>query len=264
MLSRLEDKVLVLARRRPPGLFFYRRNFMFRNVGDELSPVIVSAILRQKYAGIGWRVGADKRKMLAIGSILHFALDGDVVWGAGVNGKIPRSSHRFSDLDVRSVRGPRTREFLMELGVECPCVFGDPALLAPKFLKRFNPYPDTCDFIFIPHCNDTTDYHEIKNLVSPIQNYKLVIRKILSAKKVISSSLHGIILAEAYGVPAVLIYPCCDETEFKYLDYYEGTMRYNIEIAENFDEAIRMKGSRLPKEFSLQKVENSFPHDFYC
>lgn len=264
MLSRIEERVLILARRRPPGLFFYRRNFSFRNFGDELSPALVAAILRSKFPRADWGFAPRQRKMLAIGSIMHFARDNDVIWGTGVNGKAARDSHTFSTLDVRCVRGPRTREFLNEMGIDCPEIYGDPALLAPRFLKAPKPFREVKEFIVIPHYDDQAEFEGVENLVSPLQGPTEVIKHILSARKVISSSLHGVILAEAYGVPAVLVLPRRDEKkQFKYLDYYEGTMRNDMDIATSFDEAIRMKGASLPANYSLEKLEEVFPADFY-
>lgn len=264
MLSRLEDRVLLLARRRPPGLYFYRRNFRFRNFGDELSPALVAAILRTRFPQAEWGSPRGQKKMLAIGSIMHFAQDDDVIWGTGVNGKAADASHRFSSLDVRAVRGPRTRGFLLDRGIDCPAIYGDPALLAPRYLKPPRPFSVSKEFIVIPHYHDLAHFEGADNLVSPLQSYTQVLRNIVSARKVISSSLHGVILAEAYGVPAVLVLPKADEKkQFKYLDYYEGTMRSQVDIATSFEQAIRMKGGALPANYSSEKLEEVFPVDFY-
>lgn len=264
MLNELEEKLLILAKRRPPGLFFFRRNFRFRNFGDELSPVLVAAILRQKLPAANWTLVHKQQKMLAIGSIMHFAEDHDVIWGTGINGKVSRNNYKFSSLDVRSVRGPRTRQFLMNMGVDCPEIFGDPALLASKFLKRPKQEKKKSDFIVIPHYHDLSAFEGVDNLVSPLQPLHVVLSSIVSSKKVISSSLHGVILAEAYGVPAVLVLPNFEEDKFlKYLDYYEGTQRQYIDVASNFDEAINMKGSSIPNTFSFDRLEAAFPSDFY-
>jgi pyruvyltransferase len=264
MLNELEEKLLILARRRPPGLFFFRRNFRFRNFGDELSPVLVAAILRHKFPSAKWSLQHKSRNMLAIGSIMHFAKDFDVIWGTGINGKALENSYKFNSLDVRSVRGPRTWQFLLDMGIRSPKIFGDPALLAPKFLKRPRVYNKIRDFIVIPHYHDLNAFEGVDNLISPLQPLQTVLSDILSSKKVISSSLHGVILAEAYGIPAVLVLPNLEEEKYlKYLDYYEGTLRGYIDVASNFDEAIKMKGSRLPGKFSIAKLEAAFPSDFY-
>src|SRR5690606_38430075 len=74
---------------------------------------------------------ADPARLLAIGSILHFAQTGDNVWGSGWNGKIPEKEFTAKDLKVHAVRGPLTAEFLRKRGIVVPDVYGDPALLLP-------------------------------------------------------------------------------------------------------------------------------------
>ena len=106
-----------------------------QNLGDYLSTVVTAkaAIC----CGVNLRHTETDKRLLSIGSILHFARDNDVVWGAGVNGKIDPSRHRFHRLDVRMVRGPMTKEFLQSKGITVPEVFGDPALL----IVSDNSYP---------------------------------------------------------------------------------------------------------------------------
>lgn len=73
--------------------------------------------------------------------------------------------------------------------------------------------------------------------------------QLCSAERVISSSLHGIILAESYGIPAVLYLP--EEvkgnlTLYKYRDYYYGTGRYEFPIAKTIQEALQITPCMLP------------------
>lgn len=78
----------------------------------------------------------NKNKLLSIGSVMHFAKDNDSIWGTGINGKINESHLKFKNLDVRAVRGPRTREFLMGRGIMVPEIYGDPGLLLPMFFSK--------------------------------------------------------------------------------------------------------------------------------
>ena len=48
------------------------------------------------------------------------------------------------------------------------------------------------------------------------------VRALLGAERVVSSSLHGVILAEAYGIPATYLDSGNGENRFKYDDYYAG------------------------------------------
>ena len=61
---------------------------------------------------------------------------------------------------------------------------------------------------------------------------------IFNTELILSSSLHGVILAEAYGIPAVLIR---NENEplFKYKDYYMGTGRDKVVFAKSIKEGLR-------------------------
>lgn len=96
----------------------------FSNFGDALSEALTERIIGHKV-----RVIVDpfcnEKKLLGIGSILNYA-DNDVIWETGVNGKTPAHAYTFTNLDVRAVRGPLTRNFLLERGIACPEIYGDP------------------------------------------------------------------------------------------------------------------------------------------
>jgi pyruvyltransferase len=55
------------------------------NFGDLLGPVIVERLKRTANLPNEARMAG---RLLSVGSILHFAKDGDVIWGSGVNGKM--------------------------------------------------------------------------------------------------------------------------------------------------------------------------------
>ncbi len=258
-----EKRLLIATRRAPPNFFFYRKGYSIRNFGDELSAVLVAAVLRRKYPGKRWDTRQKANKALAIGSILHFARDGDVIWGTGINGKIPEQDHCFRHLDVRAVRGPKTRAALLERGIQCPAVFGDPALLVPRYLKIRRVNAGT-DFVVIPNYNDLPLFRGMDNVISPLDPLKTVIGRILGARKVVSSSLHGVVLAEAFGIPAVLLLPeGFSESLFKYQDYYEGTGRKDVEIASTLDEAMTMTAPGIPDCGFLDRLDAAFPGDFF-
>ncbi len=105
-------------------------------MGDVLSPILVASILREQGRSISEMQG-DGSRLLAIGSILHFARTGDTLWGCGAAlGKVADEQHVFDSLDVRATRGPLTRDYLLSRGIDAPEVYGDPALLLPRFLPR--------------------------------------------------------------------------------------------------------------------------------
>src|SRR5690606_10219205 len=165
-------------------------------------------------------VKVKSEKLLALGSILHFANSGDMVWGTGVNGKIANEHFRFDKLDIRMVRGPLTGEFLVNRGLWVPeDVYGDPALLLPYLFPKLKPIPVIGRVTVLPNFNELSTVKPIVpqgyNLISPLGYWKHVVNEILHSELVLTSSLHGLIISEAFGVPVRLFAPCGGETLFK-------------------------------------------------
>lgn len=237
------------------------------NVGDYLSPLVVQRML-DRY---GRRI-LDKRpevgRLLAIGSVMHHARDGDVIWGAGVNGKVPAERHCFQYLDVRAVRGPLTRAFLLRRGIHCPEVYGDPALLLPALFPELQraAVPRQADFVVVPHLNDPpgvwTAQVGREHLLRPTVYWKRFIRRILGARLVLSASLHGVIIAEAFGIPARALRLTEGEPAFKYRDYYLATGRPGYRFAGSVKEGLRL-GGEVPPEFDPRPLLRQFPADLW-
>lgn len=233
------------------------------NFGDHLSKIVVSKILADLNHSLEEET-KEQRNLFAVGSVIHFAQDNDVIWGSGVNGKVDVSEHTFKDLDVRAVRGPLTRDFLLERGIAVPEIYGDPALLLPSiFPQRFEAQKEK-SYVVVPNLHDLKIAVEQKwkNVVSPMASWNRCITEIMEAEFVIASSLHGLIIAEAYGIPARYIRLSETENLFKYNDYMMGTGRGEIEYATSIEEAIEMKGMESPK-FDSEKLLASFPIDLW-
>ncbi len=245
---------------------YYWQQKDFVNFGDYLSVKIVERILGDPVT-IYKKSEKPMPKFLALGSLLYFAKTGDLLWGTGSNHKqTEKKDYSFTDLDVRAVRGPLTRNFIQDnFGIECPEVYGDPALLFPylfpEFKKRKKPKRD---FIFIPHIYERHLFskEEIPFVVHPTEPWDDVIKKILDSKCVFSSSLHGIILAEAYGIPAKYVRLSEKEPLFKYEDYYSSTGRPNFTFATSLDEALSMN-CEPPIQFDPEPLYDSFPFEFW-
>jgi pyruvyltransferase len=237
------------------------------NVGDYLSKVIVAEVLSLRDLEITDKVDKNLR-LFAIGSVLHFAKSHECVWGSGVNGKIDPAMHRFSSLDVRAVRGPLTREFLRARGIDVPEIYGDPGLLMPLLFPAALLQPDrgTQPYIVIPHLHEApekfADFTE--QLLLPTAKPATFVSEMLRARLVVSSSLHGIILAEAYGIPAIFIDSNNGESRFKYDDYYQGTGRSNYRVAKSVESALAMGGNDLVDFAAIQRgLLDAFPWDLW-
>lgn len=233
------------------------------NFGDLLGPLVVDYMKEQ--GNVTNLSAVNNTRLLTIGSILHFAKDNDVIWGTGVNGKIPSGSHVFNDLDVRAVRGPLTREFLIQRGIYTPEIYGDPGLLIPlvfPHLKELSEKPKF-EYTFIPNYNDVQFLENKKNVFSPRSGMMRCLERIAQSKLVVGSSLHAIIIADALGIPARLIKSNI-ENEFKYNDYYYGTGRMNFSYATNLEDALALGGEKtINHQEVIAPLLASFPVDLW-
>lgn len=230
------------------------------NFGDLLGPAIVERLVSD-------RDRADRsavaRRLLTVGSVLHMAQDGDVVWGSGKNGKVVEEEHKARSLDVRAVRGPLTAQWLTARGFEVPEVYGDPALLLPTL------YPELSDLasqkrrrrVLVPNLHDSAGWSGHPDFVSPIGPWRDVVEAIVTSETVVTSSLHGVIVAEAFGLPVAHV-TSTREPEFKFRDYYEGTGRSMPAMISTLDEALLLSPEGRPgslDSWSAQDLLDAFP-----
>lgn len=243
------------------------------NFGDLLGPVVVGEMLTE--LGLpGTSVDSWSRsdhKLMTVGSVMHFAEDGDVVWGTGVNGKVRPDEHRFTRLDVRAVRGPRTRAWLEDaLRVDVPAVYGDPALLLPRLQPTLSKehVRKRRTLSVIPNMNEAAKFRSHPDFVSPRRPVRQVLAMIAASDRVVGSSLHAIVLAEALGVPCALVRSSV-ESPFKYADYFEGTGRFEEQTFDDFDKAVKHVGALDASTFEpLQTwdagpLKEAFPADLW-
>ncbi|CCH85900.1 putative polysaccharide biosynthesis protein [Modestobacter italicus] len=228
------------------------------NFGDLLGPMVVREMLRR--AGLTSAV-ADGR-LLSIGSVLHFARDGDVVWGSGVNGKSLDAPVTARRLDVRAVRGPRTRAVLQERGIAVPEVYGDPGLLVGQLWPReslLRPGPRS-PVTVVPNLHDAPAHARTPGLLDPRTDVGEVLARIANSDFVVGSSLHGIVVAESFGIPARLVRPGA-EPLFKYEDYYAGTGRPAPRPAASVEAAMDAGGE--PPAVLDPALAAAFPRDLW-
>jgi pyruvyltransferase len=207
-----------------------------KNFGDTLTPHILEHFIKQK---IELAERADKGKLLATGSILHLMQDNDVVWGSGLNKK--RRITAKKGVKFLAVRGPITRWLIR--GAKIPQVYGDPGILLPliynpKIEKKYEVgiLPHYVDKPFAKETYEMEIAEGKAKMIDIQADWKTVIEEVLSCKKIITSSLHGLICAEAYGIPVIWVRYSDKITggPLKFQDYFMGTGRprqkYNTEI----------------------------------
>lgn len=230
------------------------------NFGDLLGPLVINELVRQE--GLEAPLNKAPKRLLSIGSVLHFAQDGDTIWGTGVNGKFAHEPLAAANLDVRAVRGPLTRSYLLEHGVQAPAIYGDPGLLVSTLWPELKANKVIPQPTVIMNFNDAENVPAGVNLVSPLSPVDHCLRQLASSSLVIGSSLHAIIIAESFGVPARLV-RSNHEPEFKYHDYYAGTGRTSYKAAETVEEAIELGGER-PLTWNPDKLIEAFPRDLWA
>lgn len=244
------------------------------NLGDALAPVLYSYMLHRKKISKNQKTKRTIH-LMTVGSLIGMGNFDAVIWGSGIHTEdmirnvIDR--RKYVRYDIRAVRGPVTAAVLRGAGYACPEIYGDPAVLMPLLYQPENiekRYPVSV----IRHYTDTAgrtsgkmteELHEIDICT---KEYRGVIDEIKASELVISSSLHGIILAESYGVPALFLNEKHgrDKELMKYLDWYYSTGRFDIRIAYGMKEAIRMDPMDTPDLKEMRKqLMASFPYDIW-
>lgn len=222
-----------------------------RNFGDLLGPFVVRELVAQ--LGLGY--AATPRRLLSVGSILHFARAGDVVWGSGLNAKEPDLA---DGVDVRAVRGPRTGERFPGVPVT-----GDPALLLGGLRPELVVPPEArSGIVIVPNLNELAGIRDRGRVVNPRAPLEKVLRRIAASELVVGSSLHGLVVAEALGVPARAVRSEA-EPALKYEDHYLATGRDPRDVvAASVEEAIERGGAPAP-DWSPDALLESFPADLW-
>jgi len=193
------------------------------NAGDWVGPFLYKAITSNEPH---FRKASNKSLStvyLTVGSLARWFCEDSIVWGSGI---IERNEDFWQPYQTLAVRGPHTRDRFLELGYSCPEIYGDPAILMPKFYKPEQAVEYKLGII--PHYSNfdqAIEYYgkDEDTLVIDIKlPLKEVIKKILSCKSIVSSSLHGLIFAHSYKIPAGYIEftskPGGDGVKF--MDYY--------------------------------------------
>ncbi|KJD35919.1 exosortase [Tamlana sedimentorum] len=201
------------------------------NYGDLLGKYLVEKISEKQAVWVKPKtfsiVNFFKPIYVTIGSILTNVTSNCIVWGSGIVSK----AYPVENAKFLAVRGPQTRHFLIDKGYHVPEVYGDPALLLPKY---YNPKIEKkYKFGIIPHYND---FNKVKDFYSDVSEVLLIdlmtnnieetTNQFLACDKIVSSSLHGIIVAHAYGIPAVW-QKFSDDVfgdDIKYKDYFESVL----------------------------------------
>lgn len=185
------------------------------NFGDALTPLLLP-----RYGIVPVHREPDRARLAAVGSVIQFLpehYDG-AVWGSGA---IDDAERPLPAATVLAVRGPLTAERIGAGRV----AYGDPGLLVGRHLAQ--PRSDG-DVVLVAHGHHRQDEglraFQAKDGVRAVNVHRpaaAVVRGIASAGAVLTTSLHGLVTADAYGIPAVWTTrePALIGGDFKFRDY---------------------------------------------
>ncbi|UOB17073.1 polysaccharide pyruvyl transferase family protein [Abyssalbus ytuae] len=269
------------------NMFWYKVPFGKKNFGDELGPYIVKKLSGQRIAYIpllhntlskksllAYPAALYARKMngtdivdnlkflfsnkgvlITVGSIIGwYSSPKCIIWGAG----IMASDQNINKATFCAVRGKFTQKRLRELGLNPPAAIGDPALLMPLL---YNPeIKAQFKLGIIPH---HFHYEEVKKredskdilIINLLEEVEKVIDDMLSCEIVISSSLHGIIIAHAYNKPCIWVNLSAHSIggdDIKFADYFSSVNiipyeRFSFNL-KDYDDAFIEKIHHIIKE----------------
>ena len=180
-----------------------------KNVGDLVGPWL--------YSKITGKVSQKGASRLAIVGSVCSTIKNAHHWGTGNM----FANHKGSETNtIHALRGPLTS---LTCEKDVPC--GDPALLCPLY---YNPSNQTKKHKLgvIPHYVDFEDVSNVASndiyIINPQQDVESFIQEICSCEMTISSTLHGLILCIAYGIPTKWVQwsKRIAGGNFKYYDFF--------------------------------------------
>lgn len=220
--------------KRKINLFWYKHNEGKGNFGDELNPYIlehltgkniqylpipdtrIRRVLKMIKGIIQRRISFKdiisvlkslkyRKYYVVIGSVISWVNGRHChVWGAGLMNK----NDEIKKCKFHAVRGEITRKKIKDFGFNIPPAIGDPALLLPIIYQPNS--EKKYDLGIIPHYVQMPDllkeYERNKEnvlIIDLLNDIETVLEQINSCEKTISSSLHGLIVSHAYGIPSL-------------------------------------------------------------
>ena len=267
-------------------LFYYK----FPNVGDMLNEEILSSIFKLKFKLDSFQ----SSDLCAVGSILDKLITNshindkqrkmqsecDInkpvhIWGTGL-------MHNYENIEqdtvrpliIHALRGEKTRKRLSEiLGRDISCILADPGLLSPLIVK---PSEKKYFVGIVPHYVDKEeeifkemlDYYPNSKIIDVQNDPKDVLKEISMCEHIISTGLHGLIIADSYAIPNCW----CEISDkilgkrFKYHDYFSsfGTDREFFDLRNGdlpkIDKDFKCNFKSMNQVYEKQKgLMDSFP-----
>lgn len=187
------------------------------NFGDELAPYLA------RRAGKEPAYTLSPGRYVLSGSMLNNCTKNDTAWGCG----IAHEQHRVpAGITILSVRGPKSLYRAREHNNNVPEVIADSGFILPRIYTNSLQGENLEGEVIVPHYVDfekLTAANPNKHVVNILDPVEKVLDQILAAEIIRSSSLHGLVVAAAYGrkfqwIPSALV----NGVEYKYDDFYQS------------------------------------------
>ena len=178
------------------------------NVGDIITPYLYKKLKNKE--PINWTnyFKTHEDVIYGAGSILNnfTTMSNVIIWGSGVMTNIENLNNVRK---ILAVRGPITRKLFLNKNIYCPEIYGDPALCLPRVYSKelTNEYK----LGIIPHFVDYDVIFSLFgnnieiNVISVRLEPESFIDEVCKCEKIVSTSLHGLIIPHAYSIPAIAI-----------------------------------------------------------
>jgi hypothetical protein len=276
----------------------------YANLGDSLSAVIVAALANRPIRHVNF---CDRvTKLVAVGTIGDQIRNGTaIIWGTGVSiaARVLLKNALCTSYDVRAMRGPISANEYREVGIQVPRVFGDPVWLLPSII--FKPVSKRYELGVIPHIGEVSGHHPDSPphteascyTTDPADSTSVIVintwhqpnweglldkvRLIRSCKRIVSHSFHGVVIAEAFGIPVLtfdhqpgerhgfarknLAAPCT--TDPRIWDFYAGGRHQSFSVytqprnrCTDWENVIQEIDSRWePFDYDADALVDAFP-----
>jgi pyruvyltransferase len=202
------------------------------NFGDALTPYLIEKISGKQV--VFSPAYSDVTKVLVTGSVLNHEVVNAVAWGVGL-------ANRMDSVSIEkllAVRGYLSLLVCIQNNkLVKNTVIGDPSLLLPNFYKpskekryKIGILPHYVDLEVVLFKENLPKDCIIINVLDPVEK---VVAEICSCEKIVSSSLHGLIVSDAYKIPNLWVEFSKGRIlgdRFKYYDYY-STTKAGINVA---------------------------------
>ncbi|MCK0197009.1 polysaccharide pyruvyl transferase family protein [Ancylobacter sp. 6x-1] len=253
----------------------------YLNFGDALSPVMVALVSGKPVHRVPTK--ATTPRLAAVGTIGHGFAGGDVwFWGTGCSNWrnpskplsereafVPPAGSRFH---VKATRGP-VSERLLNGDTPGSGIHGDPVWLLPRFYappaakkwklgcilhlseladREMEAHPHA-DYLRYRIPDDYRDDVHLITTVTPISvdALKDKIDEIRACERIVSTSLHGMVIAESYGIPCLYFSPTGpvpgaadldlgpdSGVDLRIIDLYRGLGRQSLRAYRQLREAL--------------------------